>query len=100
MKLLWCWRCKTEMPMLDENEFRQVLKTRSNQPGETLEQQFAPVLREYEQITGYHETNLNAVFHHQLSLYGPPCAKCGKPLRSPRASFCAACGEKVRTLKA
>jgi hypothetical protein len=25
MKMLWCWRCKTEMPMLDDDEFRQVM---------------------------------------------------------------------------
>jgi hypothetical protein len=25
MKELYCWRCRMEMPMLDENEFEQVL---------------------------------------------------------------------------
>jgi len=24
MKMLWCWRCKAEMPMLDEEEFGRV----------------------------------------------------------------------------
>jgi hypothetical protein len=24
MQMLWCWRCKAEMPMLDEEEFAQV----------------------------------------------------------------------------
>jgi hypothetical protein len=26
---------------------------------------------------------------------GPPCARCGTPLRTPRAKLCAACGFRV-----
>lgn len=26
MKNLWCWRCKMEIPMLDEEEFDQAYK--------------------------------------------------------------------------
>jgi hypothetical protein len=95
MKLLWCWRCKAEMPMLDEDEYTQILKAHLLLPGETLEERFAPFLREYERITNFHETNPNAVYHHRLSLYGPPCSTCGKPLRTPQARFCAACGHVV-----
>jgi hypothetical protein len=46
----------------------------------------------YYRITGFRETNVNAIWHHRLSQFGPPCAACGKPLRTPRAKFCAACG--------
>lgn len=46
----------------------------------------------YEMFTGVAETNPNAVWHHVASLYGPPCPACGKPLRTPRARLCAACG--------
>lgn len=46
----------------------------------------------YAQMTGFEETNLDALHHHRRSLYGPDCAACGKPLRTPQASFCAACG--------
>jgi len=46
----------------------------------------------YRAITGFAETNINAIRHHRISLYGLPCQACGKPLRTPRASFCAACG--------
>jgi hypothetical protein len=24
MKILWCWRCKTDVPMLDDSEFNRV----------------------------------------------------------------------------
>jgi hypothetical protein len=46
----------------------------------------------YEKITGFKETNFNAIRHHRASLYGSPCKICGYPLRTPQASFCAHCG--------
>jgi hypothetical protein len=45
-------------------------------------------------MTGIRETNLNALWHHHLSLYGDECPSCGHLLRSPKASFCANCGRK------
>lgn len=53
-------------------------------------------LQVYEEITGFHETNKNALWHHRLSVYGPPCLHCGKPLRTTRAKHCAACGRDVK----
>ncbi len=47
---------------------------------------------EYERITGFRETNIDALWHHQASLYGPPCNSCGKPLRTPHANQCVECG--------
>jgi len=46
----------------------------------------------YEKITGFRETNPDALFHHRLGIYGPLCGACHKPLRTPNASYCAACG--------
>jgi hypothetical protein len=46
----------------------------------------------YRQITGFDEPNPVAIWHHRLSLFGPPCNVCGKPLRTPRAKLCAECG--------
>jgi uncharacterized OB-fold protein len=50
------------------------------------------ILERYREITGFEETNACAAGHHVVSLYGPSCRACGKPLRTPRARFCAACG--------
>src|SRR5229473_4861035 len=92
MRWLWCWRCGTEMPMLDEAEFRMVTSKRGTDvksgPAGGLTD---PVLGEYERITGYRETNPAAIWHHRLELYGPPCKSCGKPLRTPRAKLCGSC---------
>ena len=49
-------------------------------------------LRLYLELTGYPETNPDAIWHHRISMYGPACKACGKPLRTAEASFCAACG--------
>jgi hypothetical protein len=93
--------------MLDEEEFavvaahfregfrlrKQIEENRQCPPGVTrIADLFRPCLDAYERLTGYRETNPNAVMHHRLALYGPPCRACGKPLRTPRASMCAACG--------
>jgi hypothetical protein len=73
--------------MLDEDEFARVIRRfRDGQNDLPL------LLEEYNHITGFEETNPNAVWHHRIALYGPPCHGCGKPLRTPVARFCAACG--------
>src|SRR5579863_8013642 len=106
MKWLWCWRCKTEMPMLDEHEYAEIaalysagtqsVKDYRVRTGAALKdvpkaERFAPLLKRYKEITGYTATNENAVMHHRLSLYGPPCSKCAKPLRTPKAKICGSC---------
>ena len=56
-------------------------------------------LKRYFEITGFRETNVNALWHHRLALFGPPCSVCGKPLRTPRAKICAACGASVDKIR-
>ena len=51
-----------------------------------------PMLEMYRLLTGFVETNPNAVLHHEVDQYGPPCPSCHKPLRTTEARFCAACG--------
>jgi hypothetical protein len=31
----------------------------------------------YYELTGFVETNEDAIWHHRLALFGPPCANCG-----------------------
>jgi len=110
MQMLWCWRCKCEMPMLDEEEFAKVARLYSDSISATKEfrerhgvplkdvsipERFRPVRDEYERLTGYKETNQNAIMHHRLSLYGPPCKHCQRPLRTPKAKLCASCMSPV-----
>jgi hypothetical protein len=45
--------------MLDDDEFKHAISLRGAGQGDLRERQFAPVLAEYERITGYRETNIN-----------------------------------------
>ncbi|HYR10320.1 MAG TPA: hypothetical protein VEQ60_21275 [Longimicrobium sp.] len=121
MKILYCWRCKQDRPMLDDDEWAVVLEAHRTAPDdpdralavlerERVRRGLPPLARPaadasftarrmwyliagYTLFTGVPEENPNAVWHHVASLYGPPCPHCGKPLRTPAARWCAACGE-------
>ena len=96
MKLMWCWRCRMNLPMLNEAEFAVVKDLYSKAfraNGEAVKERFAPLLAEYEKMTGFAETVPAAIMHHRIADYGAPCEFCGKPLRTPKAAFCAACGK-------
>ncbi len=95
--------------MLDEQEWRQVEPHLSNALREVQEYRATHgvslkaakdaalgkgALRAYHDLTGFRETNFQAIWHHRISLYGAPCKVCGKPLRTPAATFCAACGAR------
>ena len=94
--MLWCWRCRAEMPMLDESEWPEIESAwkaafRANGKG-SIDDRFKPLRDRYFELTGFAEPNELAIIHHRISLYGEPCTSCGKPLRTPKAAFCAACG--------
>ena len=59
---------------------------------ESVYQTLQPMLEMYRLLTGFAETNPNAIMHHEVEQYGPACPQCTKPLRTPEARFCAACG--------
>ena len=62
--------------------------------GGNMQERFKDLINYYKEITGVEEINPNAIIHHMVDTYGPPCEKCGKPYRTSKASFCAACGNK------
>jgi hypothetical protein len=92
--------------MLDENEWTEVVKpwslrgqlspdARAAEGAAGFQRMREAILSRYNRLTGFGETLPEAVMHHRVSAYGPPCGACGRPLRTPRASFCAGCGTRV-----
>jgi hypothetical protein len=59
VKVLHCWRCQMEMPMLEEHEATYVLKG-GHDPDR--------ILQRYRELTGFEETNANAIWHHVVGL--------------------------------
>jgi hypothetical protein len=94
MKTLWCWRCKIDVPMLDDNEFEKAKELYSLGFKNAKADRFRPLLEYYKNVTGFEETEAAAIMHHQISQYGPICDSCGKPYRTPIATFCASCGDR------
>lgn len=107
MKTLYCWRCQRDVPMLDEEEFARIkplhtqgiesIKAYREQhrvglADVAIDQHFLALREAYQQITGVDEPNHDEILRHRIALYGPPCEACGKPLRTPEAQLCAACG--------
>lgn len=88
-----------EVPMLNEEQYAkayelygEAIKDIYREGGRFV--RFKPLLDYYKEVTGWDETEPNAIMHHRIAQYGPPCEKCGKPYRTPQASFCAACGHR------
>jgi hypothetical protein len=108
--LQYCWRCKMDIPFLDEPEWAQLgplladmtkhiqkfRETHSASLKEAVKQGYEqPALDMYFRLTGFRETNVAALWHHRLDQYGPPCRNCGRLLRTKRSAFCAECGATV-----
>ena len=93
--------------MLDDDELKRVVVERNfiaeklshpeRDVGNLKVEWFRRVSEGYESVTGVQEADWNKVLHHRLSLYGPPCSNCGKPLRTPQARVCGACMAPVST---
>ena len=85
--------------MLNEEEFAIAYRLYGEgfnlgKAGTPRKKRFQAVLDYYNDLTGFKETEPNAIMHHRIAQYGPPCEKCGKPYRTPKASYCAACWNK------
>lgn len=101
-RTLYCWRCKRNAPMLDEQEWAEIAsllsamvsriqefrRVEGASVAQALDQRFgADALSRYQELTGEEESDPEALLHHRASLFGPPCEACGKPLRTPRAEL-------------
>ena len=88
--------------MLDESEYRRVvlertafsekIATPSADMGMLKVEWAERMIDAYEEVTGVRETDWTRIYHHRVACYGDACPKCRKPLRSPKAKFCAGCG--------
>lgn len=58
------------------------------------QERFKELLDYYENLTGFRETEPNAIMHHFLGHIRPDCERCGKPYRTSKAKLCAAYGHK------
>lgn len=101
------WRCEMVLPMLDEHERAQLslllMPSQERLERDRLEHGvkftrsplskdwYKSALALHREMTGFDETVVGALWHHRLSLCGPLCHHCGKPLRTPQAML-AACG--------
>jgi hypothetical protein len=57
-----------------------------------LQEIMQPLRQECERLSGQPGLDPGHLFKHRSSLYGPPCRRCGRNLRTPRARRCVACG--------
>jgi len=85
-RIQYCWRCREDVPILKKAGWEKVLAA-----GPDHDQ----MLAKYNELTGFGESNFAAVLHHRTIDFGPPCKKCSRPLRTPRARFCAECGHRA-----
>jgi len=103
----YCWRCGKSVPMLDEEEWAEVLpllRGQEEQIKQYRERHGAPLAEalvtvrtvraqeKVRELTGYYEPKAEAIWHHRLADYGPLCGVCGHLLRTKRARYCANCG--------
>ena len=86
-----------EIPMLDKEEFAIASKLYSNGfkiINADKKERFKELLEYYNNLTGFRETEPNAIMHHSLDQIGPDCENCGKPYRTPKAKLCLNCRNK------
>ncbi len=97
------------MPYLEEDEWKQVSPLLMNGAEEikhyrekhncdlaTARENVKPeAMKKFEEITGMPGVHFEIIYHHQLIDWGPECKKCGHLFRTPKASYCANCGQTI-----
>lgn len=60
-----------------------------------LTELYRPVRDAYARMTGVVGLEPRHMLTHRLAAFGPPCPRCGRPLRTPTAASCASCGRPL-----
>ncbi len=106
MKQHFCWKCRTVMPFLEENEWEQVspllegakkaiqeYREENNCSLQTAREFCKPeAMLKFEELTGKPNVHFEIICHHRLKNWGQECPECGHLLRTPKAKYCAKCG--------
>jgi hypothetical protein len=107
MKVQWCWRCKKDVSMFDEEEYAILdrLYTEGLEASKQYMQwhdvpankipfseSFCALIDMHAKMTGIRDMNHDEIRKHRIIDYGPPCPSCGKVLRTPEAKKCYECG--------
>jgi hypothetical protein len=110
-EMRYCWRCREEVPMLNEAAVAEIQALWANATEKNLQRQnsavdfdddddqspeMKSVYRRYRELTGKEWKMRHLTPYHRLADLGPPCIQCGKPLRNPNASICLECGKKQK----
>lgn len=107
---VYCWRCGRFVRALSEWQYMMydaqfaAAKRSLNEAldrGELDEARRSEILRplreECRRLSGEEGLEPSHLYKHRAILYGPPCRRCGRNLRTPQAGRCMACGlEKGR----
>lgn len=86
-----------EIPMLNEGEYAIDYKLygkgfQNRKGGVKRDLCFKELLDYYKDVTGFEETEPNAIMHHRIAYYWANCPKCNKSLRTKKARYCVECG--------
>lgn len=60
--------------------------------GVPMPEMYRAALLVHASLSGESDIDPQVIWHHRRSAHGPACTSCGRPLRTPLASSCAACG--------
>ena len=110
MKTYFCWKCKRDMPFLDEYEWSMiephlkqgildVQQYRKNTGVNLIAAQAVvrpEVMALFSKISGMENIQADVIFHYRLKIWGAECMFCGHLLRTPQAEFCAHCGQHAK----
>lgn len=105
MKIQWCWRCKRNVPMLDEKEWARVWRLHveciraekkaheSSRGIDAFRDAEHALAAAWEHATGEpNDYPFTCMKHrHRISARGGPCPRCGKVLRTSAARQCFEC---------